>query len=114
MDDEISPMERDLEKIMPADLAELLGVDTMTRHQKSALLSWITSVYTMGQHRVANIDQVKYDGHLVILDDGSRWEVDEVDTTTASLWDVLDKVLVADGEMWKLDESEKVIVTEET
>jgi hypothetical protein len=58
--------------------------------------------------------EVKYEGHLVVLDDGTRWEVDTIDTGTAELWSAMDHVLVADGEMWKLDDNEKIAVTEDS
>jgi hypothetical protein len=70
-------------------------------------------MYGLGQHRFAEIDDVKYGGRLVILSDGSRWEVDELDASTAEMWSQLDRVVVVDGEMWKLDELERVDVTEE-
>jgi len=103
-----------LKKFMAADLRELLGVDGMSLAQQSAIGDWGMRMFSLGQHVVEDIDEVKYDGHLVILTDGTRWEVEDVDTGTSAMWSLMDKVLIADGEMWKLDESEKVAVTEET
>ena len=102
-----------LTTLMRPDVRELLAVDGMSSEQQLALSEWGMRMFSLGQHVVADIEDVKYEGHLVILDDGTRWEVSHVDTGTAALWSAMDRVLVADGEMWKLDENEKVSVTEE-
>ena len=60
-----------------------------------------------------DIDEVKYDGRLVILEDGSCWEVDAIDASTADLWGALTKVAVIDDVMYNLDSAEHVDVTEE-
>jgi hypothetical protein len=103
-------MHQSLEKIMPAEVITALDVHAMTESQQNALAHWAMSLSRSGRSVIGDIDEVKYDGHVVILDDGSRWEVDDIDRTTASMWDYLDKVVIIDGEMWKLDESEKVSV----
>ena len=56
------------------------------------------------------IQEIKYDGRVVILDDGSRWVVDELDTITVEMWSETDEVIVQDGEMFKLDDAEKASV----
>ncbi len=63
-------------------------------------------MYGLGQHIVADIQDTKYDGRLIILDDGTRWKVDRTDATATELWNYLDKVVVIDDEMFKLDDSE--------
>lgn len=100
-----------LSKIMPADLAQTLGVTEMSAEQQEALARWGLYLYELGQHVVADIEEIKYGGHVVVLGDGSHWEVDESDTTTVEIWGLFEKVLVADGEMWKLDPLEKVPVS---
>jgi len=70
-------------------------------------------MYQLGQHVVADIEEVKYDGRLIILDDGSRWEVESFDSSTADMWGAMDKVVVIDDEMYKLEDLEKVSVTQE-
>jgi hypothetical protein len=74
-------------------------------------MEWAMQMYDMGKHVVADIEAVKFGGRLVVLDDDSRWEVEDFDACTSEMWDFLDKVVVIDGEMYKLDESEKVMVT---
>ena len=68
-------------------------------------------MFTFGQYVVADIadiTDIKYDGKLIILEDGTRWEVDTIDTTTAEMWSPMDKVVVIENEMFKLDDMEKV------
>ena len=49
----------------------------------------------------------------MILQDGTRWEVSEFDTTTAESWSILDKVVVIDDSIWRLDDIERVEAEEE-
>ncbi|WNG88506.1 hypothetical protein C6A87_004490 [Mycobacterium sp. ITM-2016-00317] len=43
---------------------------------KTAIAEYGYFMYRLGKHTVEDIDKVKYDGRLVILDDGRQWEVD--------------------------------------
>lgn len=90
-----------------------LGVENMSEEQKRALLSWGMRMFGLGQHRVANIEAVKYDGRLIVLDDGSRWEVDSSDHDTASMWSGYERVVVIDDQIFLLDENEAVHAEEE-
>lgn len=90
-----------------------LQADTFSDDQLRALQQIAFRFFGMGQHRVGDIEQVKYDGRLVMLDDGSRWEVDSSDSHTSDSWLPGDKVVVIDDEMFKLDDFEKVAVTED-
>ncbi len=103
----------DLDRLMTIEEQREAGCTSLTPQQKEALVAWGLKMYQIGQHVVGNIEDVKYDGRLVILDDGSRWEVDSLDSSTAEMWGFLDKVVVIDDEMYKLDESERVSVTQE-
>jgi len=91
-----------------------LGGDNMSEEQKRVLLSWGMRMYGLGQHRIANIEAVKYDGRLIVLDDGSRWEVNSTDHVTASMWSGYERVVVIDDRMFLLDENEAIRVDEET
>jgi len=102
-----------VEKFMSDEEVAVLGVTEMSAKQKKLLMEWGMKMNSLGQHVVADIEAVKYDGRLIILSDGSRWEVDEIDSSTSEFWDFLDKVVIIDGEMYKLDESEKVMVEED-
>ncbi|ORV21093.1 hypothetical protein AWB98_02085 [Mycolicibacterium conceptionense] len=70
-------------------------------------------MYRAGKHVVDDIDRIKYDGRLVILDDGSRWEVDSVDTYTVDSWRPGTKVAVIDDVMYNLGDAEHADVSEE-
>ena len=69
-------------------------------------------MYSLGEHKVADIYEIKYEGRLIILDDETQWEVDSLDSSTSEMWDSFDKIVVIDDEMFKLDGNEKVSVQE--
>lgn len=106
-------MTSDLEKLMTPEEMRRARIDTMTEEQCRALVQWGMRMYSVGQHIVAEIEEIKYDGRLIKLDDGTRWEVDEFDADTAEMWSPFDKVVIIDGEMYKLDDTEKVTVDED-
>jgi hypothetical protein len=102
-----------LEQLMSLEELTATGSISLTAEQQEALLSWRMRMYQLGQHVVADIEEIKYDGRLIILDDGSRWEVDSFDSSTAEMWGPMEKVVIIDDEMYKLDDLEKVSVTQE-
>lgn len=106
-------MQIELEKLMRPEEMRRLSVESMTEDQRQALAEWGMRMFSLGQHVVADIEDIKYDGRLVILDDGTRWEVDALDAVTADMWSPMDKVVVIDDEMFKLDEFEKVAVQQD-
>lgn len=91
---------------------EILGVASMTLNQRKSLHDWGLRMFGLGQHVDSEIDAIKFDGRLVILDDGSRWEVDSSNSYVADSWAPGDRVVVIDNEMFRLDDSEKVDVEE--
>jgi hypothetical protein len=103
-------MSIELEEIMRPEEMTLLGVGSMTEEQRKAIGDFAMRMYALGQHVVADIEDIKYGGKLIILDDGSRWEVNAPDATTAEMWGPFDRVVVIDNEMFKLDDLEKVAV----
>lgn len=57
------------------------------------------------------IRSVSDDGAVIILDDGSVWQVDPLSWTSAALWQPFDKVhLTPDGHMTQAENGEKVLV----
>jgi hypothetical protein len=98
----------ELEKLMRPDEMQRLGVDSMTEEQRQALADWGMRLFTLGRYVVAEIEDIKREGKLIILDDGTRWKVDAIDAWTAEMWSPMDKVIVIDDEMFKLDDMEKV------
>lgn len=102
-----------LAQLMTAEELQATSSISLTAEQQEALVNWGMRMYQLGQYVVADIEEVKYDGRLIILDDGSRWEVETFDSSTAEMWGSMDKVVVIDDEMYKLDELEKVSVAQE-
>jgi hypothetical protein len=102
----------ELEKLMQPDEAREIGIASMTDRQRETLLRWGMRMYSLGQHVVGDIDEIKFDGRLIILEDGSRWEVDSIDVDTADTWSMCDKVVVIDGEMFRIEDAEKITVQE--
>lgn len=105
-------MDWDINKFMIKEDIEACGVSKLNEDQKKALAQWGIQMYSLGQHRIANIKDVKFDGRLVILDDGSKWEVDNIDTYITSSWVIFDTVIVVEGKMYLLDELKMVNVEE--
>jgi hypothetical protein len=57
-----------------------------------------------------SIESIEGDGKFVKLDDGSMWEVDDVDTVTTSIWLPASDAVVCRGKMINLDDNESVEV----
>lgn len=58
-----------------------------------------------------SIASVENDGKVIKLDDGSLWEVDDVDTVDTALWLVADEVVLCEGKIINTDENESADVT---
>lgn len=91
-----------------------LSLNTMNEIQKEGLAKLILRLYSLGSPiaRIEEITEIKFDGKLIELSDGSKWEVDNYDSSTSCLWNYFDKVLVYEDSMWKLDDMEKVGIVE--
>ncbi len=109
----LAPASGDVFNFLNQNQRIVLNVDSMSEEQKQTLLSWGMHMYGLGQHRVANIEAIKYDGRLIVLDDGSRWEVKSSDHLTASIWSEYEQVVIIDDKMFLLNESEAIDVEEE-
>lgn len=107
-------MSLEIEKIMVEDEVNRCGINKLSANEKENLAKWGLRMFGMGQHTVGDIEEIKYGGRLIILDDGSRWEVDEFDASTAEFWSEFEKVVVIDGDMYLLNESDKVSVQEDS
>lgn len=99
--------------MMTTDEMAVTGANLLTASQQLELAAWGMKMFSLGQHRVSEIEDIKHGGRLIILQDGSRREVNELDTTTAESWTVLDKVVVIDDSIWRLDDLERVEAEEE-
>jgi hypothetical protein len=90
-----------------------IPIAEFTDNDAKAICNWGSKMTELYGYEQGKIDEVKYEGHIIKMEDGTRWEVDEVDTSTSGLWDVGDHVVVINDRMYKLDESESVAVEKE-
>lgn len=104
-------MNINLEQMMTLDEMQASGINKLSESEQQELLRWGLRMYGLGQYKVADIHDIKYDGRVVVLDDGSRWEVESYDASTVDFWGEFTKVAIIDDEMYRLEES--VSVTEE-
>jgi len=58
-----------------------------------------------------SIESVEGDGKVIKLDDGSMWEVDDVDTMDTALWLATEDVVLCDGKIINTDDKESADVT---
>ena len=86
-------------------------VVVITSPEKEALKIWFFRLHNILSPKIAEIEKIKYDGKLIILDDGSKYESD--DENISDGWFDGDKVLVIYDEMYKLDDLERVGVEED-
>jgi hypothetical protein len=90
-----------------------ISLRNLSEEDVKSIFDWGIRTFQLGSSEQGTIDEIKYDGHLVVLDDGSRWEVDDGDTYTTDGWCEGDEVVVINGRMYRLDELESVEVTKE-
>ena len=103
----------DFTELVPEHWRERLGWSSLTGAQQAALGEFALHMFSLGSTKVDDIDEVKYDGRLVILNDGSRWEVAEYDAHTVDMWGSFTKVAIIDDVMYNLGDAEHVDVVEE-
>ncbi|MGQ9351426.1 hypothetical protein [Mycolicibacterium gilvum] len=104
----------DYASLVPDHWHERLGWSGLSSELRKAIGEFGFYMYRLGTPTMSDIDQIKYDGRLIVLDDGSRWEVNSMDTDTADMWSPVTKVIVIDDVMYNLDDAEHVDVTEES
>ncbi|OBG23494.1 hypothetical protein A5765_18845 [Mycolicibacterium celeriflavum] len=103
----------DDDRYIPEQLKRDMKWDSLSPQQRKAIGEYGSWMFDLASPTVADIDEIKYDGRLVILDDGSRWEVDSIDVDDVDLWSPYGKVVVLDGVMYRLDDADHADVTEE-
>jgi hypothetical protein len=106
-------MSVDYKATVPDSWHTRLNWDALPAETQEQIGRFGLQMYSLGQHVVSEISEIKYDGRLIILDDGTRWEVDSIDASTSELWSGFSKVVVIDGEMYNIEDAEKVSVQEE-
>lgn len=87
-------------------------IDDFSESDAKAIFEWGMQMYGLSSHAEGTIEEIKYDGHVVVLQDGSKWEVDDSDTCISEGWLEGDRVVVIDGRMFQIDESESAEVRE--
>ena len=103
-----------LSQIMTLEEAQAIGVRLLSDAQKDALSKWGLKMFGLGQSGTGMIDEIKFDGRLIILDTGERWEVDSIDADTSDLWSAGDRVVILAGTMFNIEGAESVDVLEST
>jgi hypothetical protein len=107
---EAQEIDQNLLELLTAQERAALKVDFMTKEQQVALHAWGLRMFSLAEQEIGEISAIKYSGRLIVLDDGSRWEVDEIDDLTSSMWSEGDRVIVIDDRMYRLDDLESVAV----
>lgn len=62
----------EIEKFMNKDEIDKAGLEKLDSDEIQALLKWGLRMFTLGQHHIGDIEEIKCGGRLIILDDGSR------------------------------------------
>ncbi len=86
-------------KVAPSRSASQAVVGASHRRQSETCVSGLS------------IESVEGDGKVIKLDDGSMWEVDDVDTVDTALWLAADDVVLCGGKIINKDEDESADVT---
>jgi hypothetical protein len=87
------------------------GIKKLSETEKQSLISFVLKIHNMLSPKIAEIEKIKYEGRLITLDDGSRYESQS--SFISESWSEGDKVAIIDDKMFLLDESQMVEVEEE-
>jgi hypothetical protein len=87
-----------------------MGFHKLDECELNQVGEWLSQVLEACGATECDIDEIRADGHLVVLSDGSMWEVSSIDAPTADLWSPVDDVIIYDGHMYHIDETECVEV----
>jgi hypothetical protein len=105
-------LRQELKKLGFPDLKST-SLRSLSEEDVKAIFDWGIRMFQLGSSEQGTIYEIKYDGHLVVLDDGSCWEVDDGDIYMTGGWCEGDEVVVIDARMYRLDVLESVEVTKE-
>lgn len=95
----------------------VLDFDGMDEDQKKILNEWAFAIYTAGEQAgdrkaIGRIKATLESSRTIVLDDGSRWVLKEDGEPQIRSWNDDDRVAVIEGEMFNLENGEKVEVSE--
>jgi hypothetical protein len=62
-------MNFDMYKMMTSDEVVASGINKLSESEQQEILRWGLRMYGLGQHKVGDIHEIKYDGRVVVLDD---------------------------------------------
>lgn len=108
----MSNLRQELKKMKFPDL-QRFNLNELPDEDVKAIFEWGMWTFNLGSSEQGTIDEIKYDGHLVILADGSRWEVEDGDAYTVEGWTAGDEIVIVSERMYRLDESESAAVSKE-
>lgn len=101
--------------ILTDEEKNVLRLSELTQDESKIIESLLMRFYSIGSDsapKVDDIEEVEFDGKLITLQDGSKWKVEDYDAGTSDMWSYLDKIVIYEDEMYKLDDLEKVTVSE--
>ena len=96
----------DLKNFFTAEEYNILNVESMNEQQSEILHSWMLRMIGLMAPTEGHITRIKYDGKLIQLTNGKRYEIDEIDAFTSELWSEGDRVIILDGKMYNLENAE--------
>lgn len=103
----------DYEPFVPSSWRDRLDWSSLTPEQRQAVGEFGSYMFGLASPTVSDIDEIKYGGRLVILTDGTRWEVDQYDSDSVEYWSTFSKVAVLDDVMYVIEDAEHATVSQE-
>lgn len=89
-----------------------LAASGFTVAQIDAIKAWGNWVLAShGKSTRLSIKKIKYDGHVVIFSDGSRWEVKNDDIDIVGSWSEGDEVVLLGNALIRIDDCETASVS---
>ncbi len=106
----MSNLRQELKKMRFPDL-QRFDLNELPDEDVKAIFEWGMWTFNLGSSEQGRIDEIKYDWRLVILSDGSRWEVEDGDAYTVDGWVAGDEIVIVSDRMYRLNVSESVTVS---
>lgn len=106
-------MNETIQELVSSHWRARLNWESLSDHVRNEIVEEAFYAFLLSQHRVGVIEGVKYDGRVTVLEDGSRWEVNPLNSMTAERWGVVMDVLIMNREMYESDPNEGIPVVRE-
>ncbi len=104
----------DLKNFFTDEEYHILSIEKMNTQQSELLGNWALRIMRLMQPEQGEITRIKYDGKLIQLTNGKRYEIDEFDAYTSDMWTEGDSVIILDGKMYNLEDAESVSCEEDS